>query len=63
MPWPGSFSTPVRFSVVSAGILVSDSHELLAPTLLRSQTSPALHEAVASGEVDADAASDHLARI
>lgn len=32
--------------VAGAGIEVAASHELLAPTLLRSQTLPALHEAV-----------------
>src|ERR687898_427820 len=36
------------------GIDVSDEHELLAPTLLRSQTLSALHEAVHRGELEAD---------
>jgi predicted nucleic acid-binding protein len=36
------------------------AHELLAPTLLRSQTLSALHEAVSSGELAADVA---LARV
>ena len=44
-------------------IEVSDAHELLAPTLLRSQTLSLLHEAVQRGEVTADAAREHLARI
>ena len=42
---------------------VSKSHQLLAPTLLRSQTLSALHEAVRRGEVPADVARDRLARI
>jgi predicted nucleic acid-binding protein len=44
-------------------IEVSAEHELLAPTLLRSQTLSALHEAVHRGEVEADVARDRLARI
>ena len=50
-------------ALVSAGIEVSDEHELLAPTLLRSQTLSALHEAVQRGELDAEAARDRLVRI
>jgi predicted nucleic acid-binding protein len=38
-------------------------HELLAPTLLRSQTLSALHEAVHGGEVASDAALEQLDRI
>ena len=38
-------------------------HELLAPTLLRSQTLSALHEAVQRGEMPADVARGRLARI
>ena len=49
--------------LVSAGIEVSGEHELLAPTLLRSQLLSALHEAVARGELPADVALDRLARI
>ena len=40
-----------------------DEHRLLAPTLLRSQTLSALHEAVHQGELDADAARDRLRRV
>jgi predicted nucleic acid-binding protein len=40
-----------------------DAHELLAPTLLRSQTLSALHEAVHAGEIPADVARDRLRRI
>ena len=49
--------------LASNGVEVSDTHELLAPTLLRSQTLSALHEAVQRGEIPADVARDHLARI
>ena len=47
----------------SAGIEAPGAHELLAPTLLRSQTLSALHEAVQRGEVSADVARDRLTRI
>jgi predicted nucleic acid-binding protein len=49
--------------LASAGVEVSAAHKLLAPTLLRSQTLSALHEAVQRGELPADVARDHLARI
>jgi predicted nucleic acid-binding protein len=42
---------------------VSAEHELLAPTLLRSQVLSALHEAVHAGELTQDAALDRLARV
>jgi indolepyruvate ferredoxin oxidoreductase alpha subunit len=42
---------------------VPASHELLAPTLLRSQILSVLHEAVARGEVSDRDARDRLARI
>ena len=42
---------------------VSDVHEILAPTLLRSQTLSALHEAVQRGEIPADVARERLTRI
>jgi predicted nucleic acid-binding protein len=45
------------------GIEVPAEHELLAPTLLRSQTLSALHEAVHRGEMPPDVALDQLARI
>src|SRR5215211_1641277 len=47
----------------SEGIEVSGAHELLAPTLLRSQTLSLLHESVQRGEIPADVARDRLARI
>ena len=49
--------------LASAGVEIPDKHELLAPTLLRSQTLSTLHEAVQRGELSADAARDRLARI
>jgi indolepyruvate ferredoxin oxidoreductase alpha subunit len=49
--------------LASAGIEVPGKHKLLAPTLLRSQTLSALHEAVQRGEIPAGVARDHLARI
>jgi hypothetical protein len=49
--------------LASTGAEVSDEHELLAPTLLRSQTLSLLHEAVHRGEIPANVAHEHLARI
>jgi len=49
--------------LASAGIEVPAEHQLLAPTLLRSQTLSALHEAVQRGDLPAAIAPDHLARI
>jgi len=49
--------------LASEAIEVSDKHELLAPTLLRSETLSDLHEAVHRGEIPADVAREHLARI
>jgi predicted nucleic acid-binding protein len=49
--------------LASEGIEVPGEHELLAPTLLRSQTLSALHEAVTRGEIPAKVAREHLARI
>ena len=42
---------------------VSAEHELLAPTLLRSQTLSALHEAVHAREIAPDVAFERLTRI
>jgi predicted nucleic acid-binding protein len=53
----------VVLQLAGGGIEVHAEHELLAPTLLRSQTLSALHEAVHRGEVAPDAALDRLARI
>jgi predicted nucleic acid-binding protein len=58
--------------VVDAGVVldlarteakVGRAHELLAPTLLRSQTLSALHEAVQRGELPADVARERLTRV
>jgi predicted nucleic acid-binding protein len=49
--------------LASEGVDVPETHELLAPTLLRSQTLSALHEAVQRGEISADVARDLLTRI
>ena len=58
--------------VVDAGVVlhlasadgeVGGKHKLLAPTLLRSQTLSALHEAVQRGELPADVARARLTRI
>jgi predicted nucleic acid-binding protein len=68
-------SQPPRYSmtrfVVDAGVVlhlagaeieVGDRHDLLAPTLLRSQTLSALHEAVQRGEISAEVALNRLDR-
>jgi predicted nucleic acid-binding protein len=55
--------TSAVLHLASAGIEVSAAHELLAPTLLRSQSLSALHEAVQRGEIPADVARDRLTRI
>ena len=49
--------------LVDQEIEVSTSHELLAPTLLRSQTLSALHEAVQRREIPADVARVRLSRV
>jgi predicted nucleic acid-binding protein len=49
--------------LAAAEVEVRRPHKLLAPTLLRSQTLSALHEAVQRGEIPADLARDHLKRI
>ena len=53
----------VVLRLAEANIAVAPGHELLAPTLLRSQTLSALHEAVHRGELPPDAASERLTRI
>jgi hypothetical protein len=49
--------------LVRAEVEAPGEHQLLAPTLLRSQTLSALHEAVQRGELAADVARDRLTRI
>ena len=53
----------VVLRLASDEIEVPAEHELLAPTLLRSQTLSALHEAVHRGELPTDVAFDQLTRI
>ena len=53
----------VVLHLASEGIEVAAEHELLAPTLLRSQTLSALHEAAHRGEIPPDVALDQLTRI
>jgi predicted nucleic acid-binding protein len=49
--------------LVSAEVEVSGGHELLAPTLLRSQTLTALHEAVQRGEIPVEVGRGRLDRV
>ncbi len=53
----------VVLQLASEEVEVPGAHKLLAPTLLRSQTLSALHEAVQRGEIPADLARDRLTRI
>ena len=53
----------VVLQLASKGIEIPAEHELLAPTLLRSQTLSALHEAVHGGELPPDLALEQLKRI
>lgn len=49
--------------LAATGVGVGTEHELLAPTLLRSQTLSLLHEAVATGDLAVDVARARLARV
>jgi predicted nucleic acid-binding protein len=53
----------VVLHLASEGIEVPAEHELLAPTLLRSQTLSAMHEAVHAGEIPPNVALDRLTSI
>ena len=53
----------VVLHLASEEIEVRAEHELLAPTLLRSQTLSALHEAVHGGEIPSNVALERLVRI
>jgi predicted nucleic acid-binding protein len=53
----------VVLHLASEGIEIPAEHELLAPTLLRSQTLSALHEAVHEGAIAGDVALERLARV
>jgi predicted nucleic acid-binding protein len=54
--------TSTVLHLASEELEVSSDHELLAPTLLRSQTLSTLHEAVHRGELPADVALERLER-
>jgi hypothetical protein len=53
----------VALQLASEGFEVPAGHELLAPTLLRSQTLSALHEAVQQGKLEPEVALNQLTRI
>ena len=55
--------TSAALHLASEEIEVAAEHELLAPTLLRSQTLSAMHEAVHRGELTAEVARERLQRI
>lgn len=50
-------------ALVAEGIEVNPQHELLAPTLFRSQTLSLAHESVARGEIPANVALDQLEKL
>ncbi|MGA9596312.1 MAG: type II toxin-antitoxin system VapC family toxin [Acidimicrobiia bacterium] len=54
--------TSAVLHIVSNEIDISESHRLLAPTLLRSQMLSLLHEAVDRGAMTAETALDYLTR-
>ena len=49
--------------LAGTGAEVASEHELLAPTLLRSQTLSALHEAVARAEIPVEVGRERLTRV
>jgi indolepyruvate ferredoxin oxidoreductase alpha subunit len=53
----------VVLRLAKEGTKVSAKHELLAPTLLRSQTLSVLHEAVQAGKLTDSAAAERLGRV
>jgi predicted nucleic acid-binding protein len=53
----------VVLRLVAEDIEVAPEHELLAPTLVRSQTLSMLHEAVHRGDLAADVGRDRLERV
>ena len=53
----------VALHLVSEGVEVDPNHELLAPTLFRSQTLSLAHESVARGELAAGVALERLERL
>ena len=55
--------TSAVLSLAGSGIEIAGEHELLAPTLLRSQVLSALHKSVQRGEMPARVARERLAGI
>jgi predicted nucleic acid-binding protein len=55
--------TSAVLHLASEGVEVAGEHELLAPTLLRSQTLSVLHEAVQRGAIPAEVARERLTSI
>ena len=55
--------TSAVLHLACTGLELPDEHELLAPTLLRSQTLSALHEAVQRGELETEVARERLTSI
>jgi predicted nucleic acid-binding protein len=55
--------TSVVLHLAARELEVSPEHELLAPTLIRSQALSTLHEAVHAGELTADAGREQLERV
>lgn len=53
----------VVLRLAAEDVEVAPNHQLLAPTLLRSQTLSALHEAVHTGKLSRDVARERLQRI
>jgi predicted nucleic acid-binding protein len=53
----------VVIQLAAEAIEIAPEHELLAPTLIRSQVLSALHEAAARGEITADVGLEHHNRI
>jgi predicted nucleic acid-binding protein len=49
--------------LVAEGVPVAEEHELLAPTLLRSQVLSLVHEAVQRGELEADVGRERVAGV
>jgi predicted nucleic acid-binding protein len=49
--------------LATEGIEIGAQHELLAPTLLRSQVLSTLHEAVSRGDLSDDVARERLAKV
>jgi predicted nucleic acid-binding protein len=54
--------TSAVIALLAGDIEVAEAHELVAPTLLRSQLLSALHEAVHRGDLQATVARDRLKR-